>query len=558
MNPFMFDPEALGKTWETWQKMWFPDNQGGTAVPNVWQQSAEFWQKMWQPWLPESMQQQEGSSPDNFDWAKLPFFVNLQNIYAQSCEFMRRQTEAAVENLPEERRDAVRYMTEQYLVAMNPQNFLLTNPEALQEAFNTRGQSLVQGAKNYLSDMEKGRITMSGDGGFVIGETIACTPGKVVLRNELIELIQYAPTTAKVCEKPLLVVPPCVNKYYLMDLGKDKSMMEYYVSQGYTVFLVSWKSATADMKHFTWDTYVERGVLASINAVRSISGQDSINTLGFCIGGVLLATALAVLKARGQNLVDNAIFMASMADHADPGDIKYFITEEFMRSREAKVAQGGIVSGWELQATFSFLRPQDLVWNYVQQNYFQGKTPRPFDLLYWNNDSVDLPLPMHTFFLREFYVNNGLTKPGSFSVCGVPMDMGTIDIPLYFFASETDHIVPWIAVYNGIRLFSGSPEKRFVLGESGHIAGAINPVSRNRRSYWTNENLSGSHEEWRAKSDNHPGSWWLDLNEWLKTRSGKQIAAPKEIGNATYRPVCDAPGEYVRASSMPVMRAHLI
>ncbi|MDO5687042.1 MAG: alpha/beta fold hydrolase [Neisseria sp.] len=560
-QPFTFEPNVIAKLLEEWQKIWTQGvpAQSATAADamGLWQQQmqgvAQFWQNAWSNILPTQDGAQASDSPD---WSNLPFFTQVQEMYRASCEFIETQLNANIANLPADKQESLRYMTNQYLVAMNPNNFLLTNPDALQEAYETKGQSLVKGIQNYWSDVEKGRISMSDDSEFTVGENVAVTPGKVVLRNELIELLQYTPTTEKVYEKPLLIVPPCVNKYYLMDMGPQKSMTEYYVSQGYRVYLVSWKSATEEMKHFTWDTYVERGVISAINAVRSITKQDSINALGFCIGGVLLATTLAVLKARGEPVVDNVIFMASMADHSDPGDIKHFITDEFMRSREAKMAKGGIISGLELQAAFSFLRPQDLVWNYVQDNYLKGKTPKPFDLLFWNNDSVDLPLPMHTFFLREFYINNALTKPNSMSVCGVPMDMGVIDIPAYFFASEGDHIVLASSVYKGVKLFSGCPEKRFVLGESGHIAGAINPVSKNRRSYWTGEDLSLDYAAWREKSDNHPGSWWMDLNEWLKTRSGKEIKAVKTFGNTTYKPLCDAPGEFVRARAMPALMTH--
>lgn len=560
-QPFAFDPNVMAKSLEEWQKLWGnglptqPENANDALA--AWQQqvqsAAQFWQNAWTKALSE---QTVGDAEDSPDWSNLPFFTQLQETYQASCEFIQNQLEASISALPAERQDALRYMTGQYLVAMNPDNFLMTNPDALQKAFQTKGQSVAQGMKNYWSDLEKGRISMSDDSQFTIGENIASTPGKVVLRNELIELIQYTPTTEKVYEKPLLIVPPCVNKYYLMDLGPQKSMTEYFVSQGYRVFLVSWKSATSEMKHFTWDTYVERGVIAAINAVRNITKQTQINSLGFCIGGVLLTTALAVLKARGEPVVSNAIFMASMADHSDPGDIKYFISDEFMRSREARMAAGGIVSGLELQATFSLLRPQDLVWNYVQSNYLKGETPKAFDLLFWNNDSVDLPMPMHTFFLREFYQNNALTHPGSMTVCGIPIDVGTIDIPLYFFASETDHIVPCTSVYKGVALFSGSPEKRFVLGESGHIAGAINPVAKNRRSYWTNPALDVDFATWRETSTNHPGSWWADASQWLSARSGKEVKTIKTMGNSTYKPLCDAPGEYVKATAMPALMTY--
>lgn len=564
----IFDPSLAVSAMEEWQKFWFrtdktpsQSSSGASQVFDSWQKQMQdataFWQNAWAEVLPKQVDEQTGETHLQA-WRTLPWFANIKNAYDSSCEFIRKQLEANAAGLPDERKESLRFMTEQYLAAMNPDNFLATNPEALQEAFETQGQSLVKGVQNYLHDFEQGKITMSDGTPFILGENTAATPGKVVLRTELYELLQYAPSTEKVFEKPLLIIPPCVNKYYLMDLAPQKSLIEYLVSQGFRVFLVSWKSATPEMKHFTWDTYVERGVINAIDTVRAITKKDSINALGFCIGGVLLTTALAVLKARGNNYVDNVLFMTSMVDHSDPGDIKHFITEEFMRNRLAQMEKGGIVSGLELQATFSFLRPQDLVWNYVRDNYLKGKTPRPFDMLSWNSDSVDLPMPMHTYFLQKCYVENALIKKGGMTVCGVPVDISTIDIPMYFYASETDHIVLAHSVYDGIKYFSGCPEKRFVLGESGHIAGAINPVSKNRRSYWTGENLPETFDEWREQSENHKGSWWVDAVKWFGERSGKEIKATATFGNSAFAPVCDAPGEYVRAKALPALKTHFV
>ena len=569
-QPFNFDPKQMSEAMEQWQKLWLNAWQPGANATkqtqaqdssNVWQQMLTQQTEMWQKNLASVFSLPNNHVPSATEqWQNLPFFQNVQKMYAQTCDFVESQLQSnpAYANLSAEQQDNMAFMTRQYLSAMNPNNYLITNPEALQEAFQTQGQSLVKGMQNYLSDLEKGRITMSDESQFVMGENIAATPGKVVLKNELIELLHYKPTAAKVYAKPLLIVPPCVNKYYLMDLGPQKSLVEYYVEQGYNVFLISWRSAVEETKHFTWDTYVERGVISAINAITSISKQDSINALGFCIGGLILSTALCVMKARGEQRIDNAILMTSMADHTEPGDIKYFLSEDVVRMREGKIAQGGIISGLELQATFSALRPDDLVWNYVQNNYLKGKTPTSFDLLYWNNDSVDLPLPMHTFFLRQFYLNNALTKPGSMSVCGVPIDLRNIDIPLYFFAAEGDHIVPWLAVYSGLPLYGNAQERRFVLGESGHIAGAINPVTKDRRSYWTGNTEGKSAEEWRATAENHKGSWWKDLNTWLSSRSGNLVNAPKTLGNSSHKPQADAPGDYVRAQAMNVVKAHLV
>ncbi len=573
-QPFQFDPKQITKSLENFQNFWLnawkpSTNQANQAnVDPMMQQWQNYLSTQSQAWQ-QSMQSMLTSLPaftatdtNSEENASLSsaYFDNLQKVYERSCDFIQNQLNQAAsqQGLSAEKVDNLQFMTRQYLAALNPKNYLMTNPDALKAAIDTKGQSLIQGMQNYMNDLEKGRITMSDDSDFVIGQNIAATPGKVVLKNELIELIKYTPTTPQVHEVPLLVVPPCVNKYYLMDLSPEKSLVEYLVSQGQTVFLISWRSANEEMKHFTWDTYVERGIIAASNAIKNITKQDKINALGFCIGGLILSTALCVMKARGEDCVNNVIFMASFADHSEPGDIRYFISEEFVRSREARVPKGGIVSGLELQATFSALRPDDLIWGYVQDNYLQGKTPSKFDLLYWNNDSVDLPLPMHTFFLRQFYLNNALTKPGTLRVCGIPIDLGEITIPTYFFAAEKDHIVPWKSVYMGIPLFTGSQEKKFVLGESGHIAGAINPVSRNRRGYWINDNLSQGDNEWLESATHLPGSWWQDLSSWLSTRSGKKIAAPKSFGNRAYPAISDAPGEYVTATALNAVMTHFM
>ncbi len=578
-QPFQFDPKQIAQSFENWQKIWLnawqqpTQTQNNDQINQKWQSflsnQSQIWQKNMQAML-QNMSQfpnatgatgtTENPLNNAASFSSQAYFENVQKAYEKSCEFIQSQLDknAQSNGLSADQVDNMNFMTRQYLSALNPKNYLFTNPEALKEAIDTNGQSLMQGMKNYLHDMEKGHISMSDDSSFEIGKNVAATPGTVILRNELIELIQYKPTTTQVNETPLLIIPPCVNKYYLMDLSPSKSMVEYLVGQGQTVFLISWRSATEEMKHFTWDSYVERGVLAATAAVCNITKKEKINALGFCIGGLILSTALCVMKARGEDSIANAIFMASFADHSNPGDIRFFITEELVRAKEAKVPMGGIVSGLELQATFSALRPDDLIWNYVQDNYLKGKTPSSFDLLYWNNDSVDLPLPMHTFFLRKFYLDNALTKPGSMRVCGVPIDLGDITIPTYFFAAEKDHIVPWQSVYSGIALFTNSSQKHFVLGESGHIAGAINPVTKNRRGYWINDNLTTSADEWLEKSEHLSGSWWNDLDSWLQTRSGKKVAAPKTPGNRAYPVLCDAPGEYVCATAINPVMTHFM
>ncbi|MDU7587853.1 MAG: alpha/beta fold hydrolase, partial [Acidovorax sp.] len=398
-----------------------------------------------------------------------------------------------------------------------------------------------------LHDLGQGHISMTDESRFEVGRNVATTEGAVVFENELFQLLEYKPLTAKVYERPLLMVPPCINKYYILDLQPDNSLIRHAVAQGHRTFVVSWRNPDASLAHKTWDDYIDEAVLTAIATVQQIAGAKQINALGFCVGGTMLATALAVLAARGEEPVASCTFLTTLIDFADTGILDVFIDEGFVRMRELQMGQGGLMKGQDLASTFSFLRPNDLVWNYVVDNYLKGQTPPPFDLLYWNSDSTNLPGPYYAWYLRNFYLENRLIEPGALTVCGEKLDLSKVKLPVYIYGSREDHIVPAAAAYASTQVLPG--KKRFVMGASGHIAGVINPPAKKKRSHWVREDgkLPPTLDEWLAGATELPGSWWDDWCAWLAGHAGKQVAAPKSYGKAPhFKAIEPAPGRYVK------------
>jgi polyhydroxyalkanoate synthase len=431
----------------------------------------------------------------------------------------------------------------QVLDALSPANCLATNPEALELAVQTNGASLVEGMRLFLQDTAKGRISMTDDAAFEVGRNVATTPGSVVFENELIQLVQYAPATAKVHKRPLLIVPPCINKFYILDLQPENSLVAHAVAQGHTVVLVSWRNVSAQQGHLGWDDYLEQGVIAAIDTALAISGADRVNALGFCVGGTLLACALAVLAARGEAKVSSMTLLTTMLDFGDTGEIGLLVDEAMVARREAAIGQGGLLQGRELAQVFASLRANDLIWPYVVNGYLKGKAPPAFDLLFWNGDDTNLPGPMFCWYLRNAYLENKLCEPGATVQCGQPVDFGEIDVPAFLYASKEDHIVPWQTAYATTGLLGG--DITFVLGASGHIAGVINPPAKGKRNHWVGQ-VRGEPGDWLERAEAVPGSWWPAWTKWLSQHAGAQVAAPKKPGGRKYPVIEPAPGRYVK------------
>jgi polyhydroxyalkanoate synthase len=478
-------------------------------------------------------------------WSHSPYFDLLKQSYLLNSKQLSEFVDRA--QVDEKSKLQLRFYARQFIDALSPSNFPATNPEVIRTAIRTRSASLATGMQNLIEDIQKGRITRVDETAFEIGRNLAVTPGTVVFENELIQLIQYTPQTAEVEKTPLLIVPPCINKYYLLDLGAGNSFVEYAVAQGHQVFLISWRSAVAETQYLTWDDYLNLGPLKAIDVVRDIAEVDRVHALGFCVGGTILSCAAGVLAARGEDKLATMTLLTTMIDFADTGEIGLLIDQGSITLREATIGNGGIMPGKELAFTFGTLRANDLIWRYVVDSYMKGAAPEAFDLLYWDSDSVSLPGPMYCWYTRNTYLENKIKEPGATTQCGVRVDLSKARMPLYLLASREDHIVPWQSAYRSKGLIGKDP--RFVLAASGHVAGVINPPARKKRSYWSCDDLSGEATDWLEKANEKPGSWWPDWDAWMKRHSSGTVAALTQPGNARYQAIESAPGRYVKQRS---------
>ncbi len=509
---------AVGEIWKSMQGLSLPLPALSALQAEYMQQATE----MWNSAIERADQGTGGAAIGDRrfaadDWAGNPAAAMTAQTYLLNARTLMKMADAVEGDAKTKAR--IRFAVQQWIDAASPSNYLALNPEAQRKALETKGQSIAQGVRHLLDDIQQGHVSQTDESVFEVGRNVATSEGAVVFENDLFQLLEYKPLTAKVHERPMLFVPPCINKYYILDLQPDNSLIRYTVAQGHRTFVVSWRNPDASIAAKTWDDYIEHGAIRAIREVQAIGGQPQIETLGFCVGGTILATALAVLAARGEQPAASVTLLTTLLDFSDTGVLDLFIDEPAVQLREmtlgAEAPNGpGLLKGSELASTFSFLRPNDLVWNYVVGNYLKGDKPPPFDLLYWNSDSTNLPGPMFCWYLRHTYLQNELRQPGKLTVCGKKVDLGSIVAPVFVYASREDHIVPWQAAFQSTRIVKG--KVRFVLGASGHIAGVINPPAAKKRSHWVDGKLGGTAQNWLATAKEQPGSWWPDWAAWLE------------------------------------------
>ncbi|WP_321898903.1 PHA/PHB synthase family protein [Paraburkholderia heleia] len=515
------------------------------AGTRYWEQQWSLWTNMLNPQAAaaQSCRDQRFRADE---WTSNAWYSLLRQSYLANAGLLEDMVGATGHDESEKHR--LRFFMRQFIDAASPTNYAATNPDAIRMAIESNGESLRTGMTNLFGDLARGTITITDEAAFEVGHNVAVSKGAVVFETPLFQLIQYAPLGTHVAKRPLLIVPPCINKFYILDLQPENSFVRFAVEQGQTVFMVSWRNPDAETAQTTWDDYLEAGVMQAIDVALAITGADKVNTLGWCVGGTILSSALAVIRAREEEKVASLTLLTTMLDFTDPGDLGVFIDEQTVLQRERSIGSGGIYPGRELGFVFQMLRANDLIWPYVINNYLKGKRPAAFDLLYWNADSTNLPGPMYTWYLRNMYLENNLCEPGKLTMCGVPVDLGRVDMPAYVLATQEDHIVPWKSAWRSTRLLGG--EAQFVLGASGHIAGVINPAKKNKRSYWVggaNGNPESDADGWFASAQQTSGSWWNHWIAWLQPHAGGQVKARTKLGNTKFRPIEPAPGRYVKA-----------
>jgi polyhydroxyalkanoate synthase len=547
------DPFNLKQAYSAWMEA-VTQNPEKLIETNMafWQKSMELTQQAMQSFMsgqPAAKVFEAPKSDRRFsheDWENKPAFDVIKQTYLLVSDWTRKVV-ASAEGLDDHTAERVKFFTERSLDAMSPTNFALTNPAVLEKIRNTKGANLVHGLKNMLEDLEAGngqlRIRMTDTKAFKLGENVAVTPGKVVFQNKMFQLIQYTPSTEKVLKRPLLIVPPWINKFYILDLQPKNSMLKWLVDQGHTVYVMSWVNPDETYVDTGFEDYIH-AVINAMDAVQYDSGESELNMIGYCIGGTLLSSTLAYLKHQGDTRVKSATFFTTMLDFSEPGELGVFIDEAQISTLEAQMQEQGYMDGSTMSGAFNLLRANDLIWSFYVNNYLLGNDPRPFDLLYWNSDSTRMPVKMHSWYLRNLYKDNKLCQPKALSVDGVELDLGTIDVPACFISTIEDHIAPWKSTYSGARLFGG--DVRFILGGSGHIAGIVNPPAANKYNYRVSNELPESADTWLANTQVNAGSWWPEWDSWVRALANNEQVDARQPGAGKLAAIENAPGTYVK------------
>ena len=521
------------------------------AQMNLWQDYMKLWQSTTRRLLGEPAEAviEPHSGDRRFKdsaWDENQMFDFIKQSYLLSARWMQ-STVGEVEGMDTKTAKKVDFYTRQFVDALAPSNFVMTNPEVLRATMESGGENLVRGLENLLGDLERGKgrlaISMTDTEAFELGGNIAVTPGKVVFQNDLMQLIQYAPTTEKAHKVPLLIIPPWINKYYILDLREKNSFVRWATAEGFTVFIVSWVNPDEKLTAKSFEDYMAEGPLAAFDAIEKATGEAEINVIGYCLGGTLLACTLAYMAAKKDTRVKSATFLTALTDFTESGELGVFIDEEQLTALEEKMRHTGYLEGAHMATTFNMLRANDLIWSFVVNNYLLGKDPFPFDLLYWNSDSTRMPAAMHSFYLRKMYQENLLAKPGGITLKGVPIDLRKIKTPAFMLSTKEDHIAPWKSTYAATQLFSGPVH--FVLAASGHIAGVVNPPAAGKYSHWTHDKNPKSPDDWLSKAKEKAGSWWPEWEKWVDKFAGPMVAA-RVLGDGKLKVIEDAPGSYVK------------
>lgn len=515
---------------------------------HYWEHCYQLWSKSWGFLQQESTTEQRSESDKRFAdemWQQHPIFNFIKEYYLLTANHIK-ETLTAMEGIDPNTAHKVMFFTKQMLDALSPTNFILTNPQVLRTTIETRGINLLEGFQRLLTDLEqhhgKLQIQMTDLKAFAIGKNLAVTPGKVIYQNKLMQLIQYSPQTETVFAKPVLIIPPWINKYYILDLSPENSFVNWLVQQGHTVFMISWINPDEKYAHEDFADYLFAGPLTAIKIIKEVTDSDQVNAIGYCLGGTLLACAAAYLAARHDQSLNSLTYFATLLDFSEPGELGVFIDENQISLLEQQMWQKGFLDGNTLAITFNTLRANDLIWSYFVKNYLQAEEPAPLDVLYWNSDATNMPAQMHSFYLRNFYLHNNLIKPNHLEFAGVPINLQNITAPTFFIAAAQDHIAPWQSIYAAINSHGGN--KQFILSGSGHIAGIINPPQKNKYHYQINDNLMPNAQAWQDSAQKHPGSWWPHWENWLQPFSGEKI--PARIPGAHTAIIEDAPGTYVK------------